>query len=70
MTAAQILWMNHGRRPIADDGPVVSDLEAARWRHLRGEAQPNREAPAPTVEPEANWADADVEPDTLEVDFA
>lgn len=75
MTAAQILHLNFGRRQLTpDEGEMVSDLWAARKRHIQGEPQPTREPPPePAPEPEADWTDADVEPcplqPTLEVDF-
>lgn len=75
MTPAQILRLNFGREQLSvDDGEFVSDLEAARSRHILGQEQPTRETPIPISAPvEPHWNDADVESpvlvSTLEVEF-
>jgi hypothetical protein len=71
MTPAQILRQNFGRRPIRDDGEFVSDLEAARTRHLHGEEQPTRPVPEPLPpeDPPMEWPEEPKLVPTLEVEF-
>lgn len=73
MTPAQILRHNFARRPLSvDDGEFVSDLEAARTRHILGHEQPTREPPPePVVVDEMEWPEEPVAAlvPTLEVEF-